>query len=117
MTIQYYDGTNEPIPDGFRLLIFKDDPFFSIEEKAPTYERPSIKLEFGDYRSFSYTEQGVLARHRDGHSELYMWHNILYMELHVNSEEYVAAHKVWRYEQRALGNTIATHPRNFDIDF
>ena len=117
MTIQYYDGTNEPIPDGFRLLVFKHDPFFVLEEKTPTNERPSVKLEFRDYVTFSYNEQGVRAKHRDGHVELYMWHNILYMELQVNSEEYLAARKVWQTEHAALGHAIATHPCNFDIDF
>ena len=116
MTIQYYDGTNEPIPDGFRLLVFKTDPHSPMEYDT-NGERPSIKLAFEDYLSFRYDAHGVVAKHRDGHFELYMWHNILYMELQVNSEEYLAARKVWQTEQRALSHAIATHPRNFDIDF
>ena len=115
MTIQYYDGTNEPIPDGYRMLSLKKDPH--NQEKGPV----TIKLEFRDYTHFKFdsTGQFFCGYHHQGYVEMYAVHNILYMEMNPNSEEVVAALREFAYPIDVpvgvfdpIGSTANEHPRD-----
>lgn len=92
---RYEDG--HPTGDGYYCLTFKVDPF---NEKPRDGIPPTKKLEFRDYRKgFRIThEHGEFfeAWHNEGHKEMYLLHNILYIELHPNSEHVSDAIVAWR---------------------
>ena len=111
MTVKYFEGTNEPIPDGYRMLSLKKDPH--NQEKGPV----TIKLEFRDYTHFKFhsTGQFFCGYHREGYVEMYAVHNILYMEMNPNSEEVVAALREFAYPIDVfdpIGSTTNEHPRD-----
>lgn len=110
-----YEGTNEPIPDGKWILLFKTDPFDMdktigsymsdgriIEPEAPK----QMTLEMKHYHWFRETENGLwfIGKHRDGgHIEKYNLNNILYMECVPNSPAVSAAINAYNYGQRHIG--------------
>lgn len=111
MTVKYFEGTNEPIPDGYRMLSLKKDPH--NQEKGPV----TIKLEFHDYTHFKFdsTGQFFCGYHHEGYVEMYAVHNILYMEMNPNSEEVVAALREYHNTVGVfdpIGSTTNEHPRD-----
>lgn len=97
MAVQYYsDRPNEPIPDGYYILIFKDHPWpQSKEDKKYPYEH---RLNFRDHSHFGWDKELGLfkAHHRDGdYVEIFPLSNILYIELKKNSPEVAEALKLY----------------------
>jgi hypothetical protein len=85
----------KPIPDGYYTLVLKDrhwpEPQFSDNRKPPF-----VKLLMQDYKWFRHEDEGFKGKHVDGRIELYMYHNILYIECTPNSEDYRAALELYR---------------------
>lgn len=86
--IEYFKDSDEPIPDGKVVLLFKECPWEGDD--------PSHNMEFKDYKGFKFENDCFYAFHREGHTELYPMHNILYIEWHKNSPEIVAAIQKWQ---------------------
>lgn len=109
-----YDSTGAPIPDGKYILTCKVnpvDPDGSVSNEAST----TVVLQFKDYHGFSYFPSvynegssgspiALSGKHIEGHTEYYFLHNVLYMEMHPNTFEFVEALR--EYRQR-------THPERF----
>jgi hypothetical protein len=89
----------EPIPDGYAYLTLRE-PLWEVDknQRGP-YEH---KLEFKYYRSFRHDALYLVAKHREGHTEYYVWNNILYVEWHMNSPEVQQALKDWQVQKSKM---------------
>ena len=108
--IEYYLGTDEPIPDGKRMLVLKVNPFWDAVGEDP--QKPTtVTLNFSEYKSFRFggncscgcphSEDAFLrATHNDGYVESFSLSNILYMVMTPNSPPVVEALNAWHKKNR-----------------
>jgi hypothetical protein len=92
MTVNRYEN-GEPIPDGYHMLNLKRDIGEAVSEQA------IVRLEMKHYRFFRHEDRWFVAASKLGHIERYNNDNILYIEMHPNSDEVVKALIEWRGAQ------------------
>ena len=120
LAVPCYEGTDEPIPDGKYILIFRIDPF-DVDKTVGAYMSDNTILEpeqpkeftllMSDYYYFRETDRWFVGKNRDGdHIERYNLDNVLYMECKPNSPAVQAAINARNYrlarEDDSLGRTL-----------
>lgn len=98
--VEYYPGTEEPIPDGKYVVYFKQHPTCApMRKRDEVMMEETYHLEFlmSDTKGFKF-EEGffkVLPYNKTDPVQYYALHNITYIEIHKNSPEVMEAFDVY----------------------